>query len=124
MPCLIVADTGNHCIRRVTLAGEVTTLAGVGGQSGWKDGASHDARFSHPSGVTSDAAGFVYVADTDNHCIRRVSPDGTVITWAGCGTKGFADGPSKVAQFAHPCGITVSPCHVSPLVCLFRPVFV
>jgi NHL repeat len=106
----------------VTLSGDVTTLAGAGGQAGCRDGATCDARFSHPSGVTSDAAGFVYVADTDNHCIRRISPDGTVITWAGSGMKGFADGCAKSAQFAHPCGIAVSDCF--PVFLLLLPLTV
>ena len=103
----MVADTGNHAVRRVSLSGEVRVAAG-GPEAGFKDGCASDARFNHPSGVTSDCNGFVYIADTDNHCIRRLSPDGSVITFAGTGVKGFADGPAALAQFAHPCGIAVS----------------
>jgi hypothetical protein len=103
---LFVADTGNNCIRCVLSNGSVETVAG-GLQSGFSDGVGADARFNHPSGVATDSYGYVYIADTDNHAIRRLSPDGTVITIAGNGTVGNVDGRGSEARLSHPCGITV-----------------
>ena len=76
-----VADTGNNIIRKITVDGTVSTLAGVSGVSGALDGAA--ATFANPSGVALDAAGNVYVADSGNHKIRRISPAGNVTTIAG-----------------------------------------
>jgi hypothetical protein len=103
---LYVADTGNNCIRCVDWEGTVVTVAGCG-TGGFTDGVGSEARFAHPSGVAVDAHGYVYVADTDNHAVRRLSPDGTVITLAGNGTVGSADGMRGDARFSHPCGIAV-----------------
>ena len=69
-----VADTSNHTIRKVTPAGVVTTLAGLAGNSGSADGTGSAARFYLPCGVAVDSAGNVYVADTGNHTIRKVTP--------------------------------------------------
>jgi len=66
-----VADVNNHRIRKVTAAGVVTTLAGSTG--GYLDGTGAAARFANPFGVAVDAAGNVYVADTDNHRIRQIN---------------------------------------------------
>lgn len=105
-----VADTGNHCIRQVK-AGVVTTLAGTimpssGGIMGFADGPAAMARFSGPYGVTVDAQHNVYVADTENHRIRKISR-GLVSTLAGSGHSGFADGPGATAQFFWPDGVAV-----------------
>ena len=82
-----VADYGNHAIRKVSPAGVVTTLAGVLGVAGWRDGIGAAAGFYGPSGVTLDAGGNLYVADHINHTIRKIAPDGTVRTVVG--TAGF-----------------------------------
>ena len=104
---LFVADTNNHTIRRISVAGVVTTLAGQAGASGGSDG-SGSARFSHPSGVAVDAAGTVYVADTDNATIRKVTVAGSVSTLAGlAGVSGSADGTGSTARFHGPSGIVV-----------------
>src|SRR5206468_2920267 len=88
-----VADRDNNTIRKVTPAGVVTTLAGVAGSAGSTDGTGSAARFSDPLGVAVDSARNVYVADTDNSTIRKVTPAGVVTTLAGlAGNNGTADG--------------------------------
>mmetsp|Transcript_18484 Transcript_18484/g.25601 ORF Transcript_18484/g.25601 Transcript_18484/m.25601 type:complete len:548 (-) Transcript_18484:97-1740(-) len=99
---VIVADTGNHCIRMVTIEGVVTTLAGSGGVRGRRDGQASLARFNRPHSVTLDQAGNLYVADTRNNCIRKITMDGMVSTFAGRGTAGFADGLGTDAHFSYP----------------------
>jgi sugar lactone lactonase YvrE len=108
---LAVADTGNDTIRTVTMAGDVTTLAGTAGAVGTTDGSGSLARFQNPVGLAADAAGNLYVADTLNHTIRTVAPDGTVATLAGSpGTSGNADGAGlTTARFSLPGGVTVGP---------------
>ena len=103
---LYVADSFNHSIRKITLAGEVTTLAGSG-TMGFADGTGSAAQFYSPRGLATDAAGTLYVADTSNHRIRMVTPDGEVSTLAGSGERGFAEGINSEAQFSGPQGITI-----------------
>jgi serine/threonine protein kinase/sugar lactone lactonase YvrE len=105
---LLVADTGNHVIRRVTPAGEVSTVAGTGA-AGHKDGPGDIAEFNEPRGVAVDTLGNIYVADTVNHVIRCIDPDGAVTTVAGSGHKGFVDGPAELARFNRPYDIAVAP---------------
>ncbi len=79
-----VADTSNHTIRRIDVkTGAVTTFAGLAGNSGNADGTGSAARFAWPRGVAVDDAGNVYVADSCNYTIRRISPAGLVTTLAG-----------------------------------------
>src|SRR5205807_2456349 len=88
-----VADTYNHTIRKISSLGEVTTLAGTTGVTGTNDGVGDVARFNNPSGVAVDNNTNVYVADTFNHTIRKISTDGTVTTIAGSpGKYGTANG--------------------------------
>lgn len=101
---LYVADSGNHTIRRVTLDGIVTTIAGTG-QPGDTDGPVTVARFRHPTGLALGPDG-LYVADTDNHAIRRIT-NGLVATIAGTGHAGFQDGEASQARFASPTGIAI-----------------
>jgi sugar lactone lactonase YvrE len=106
---IYVADTDNHTIRKVTLGGVVTTLAGLAGVSGSADGTGIAARFYHPSGVAVDGAGTVYVADERNHTIRRVAPGGMVTTLAGrAGFIGSTDGAGSAARFSFPRGVAVA----------------
>ncbi|WP_342114890.1 NHL repeat-containing protein [Pseudoduganella sp. OTU4001] len=103
---LYVADTGNHVIRKVAPDGTVSTLAGSG-VAGFADGQGAQAQFNGPVGVAVDSGGVVYVADTYNDRVRRISPGGEVSTLAGTGRPGLADGTWDVAQFDTPCGIAV-----------------
>jgi sugar lactone lactonase YvrE len=101
---VIVADTGNNAIRRVSPAGSVTTVAG-GGEAGRRDG--RDARFDGPVGVAVAPDGAVVVADTYNDCIRRIAPDGTVTTIAGGTATGLRDATTAQALFDTPSGVAV-----------------
>ena len=99
-----VADAGeSNRIRKLTPQGAVSTVAGGG--EGFADGAGAAAAFSTPSGLALDAAGNLYVADTGNNRVRRVSPEGVVTTVAGDGTAGFRDGAAAQAQFDAPVGL-------------------
>jgi sugar lactone lactonase YvrE len=103
-----VADTGNNTIRKVTPAGVVATLAGLAGSSGSADGTGSAARFDNPRDVAVDSVGNVYVSDSGNSAIRKVTPAGLVTTLAGlAGSFGSADGKGSVARFADPEGIAV-----------------
>lgn len=102
---LLVADTGNNAIRKVTPQGVVTTLAG-GGAAGDADGPAAQARFNGPMGVALDKAGNVYVADTYNDRVRRIAPDGTVSTVAGS-VPGGLDGPAAQATFDTPTALVL-----------------
>ena len=103
---VIVADTGNHVVRRVTKTGVVTTIAGEPGVAGSNDGIGNAAHFNAPFGITVARDGNIYVADTGNHTIRRVTPAGVVTTIAGhAGEPGSADGDGIAARFAGPVGI-------------------
>ena len=90
---LYVADSFNFTIRKIAANGTVTTLAGTPGVIGASDGRGSAASFFFPSGVAADKAGNVYVADTGNDTIRKITPDGTVTTLAGLAESfGYADG--------------------------------
>ena len=105
---LLVADSVNNAIRQVVIAtGVVTTLAGSRYEYGSADGTGAAARFNHPYGVASDGAGNLFVADTDNHTIRKVAiATGTVTTLAGPPDhSGSADGTGSAAQFDGPWGV-------------------
>lgn len=105
---LVVADAFNHVIRRVTLNGEVTTLAGSG-RPGWYDSWGTGASFNWPNGVGTDPDGNVYVADTSNHVIRKIATNGEVTTLAGEGEPGFQDGQGERARLYHPTGVFFDP---------------
>jgi hypothetical protein len=103
---LLLGDPEGHTIRKATPAGVVTTLAGLGGSAGAVDGTGSAARFSFPHGVALDDSGNLYVADTENHAIRKVTPAGVVTTFAGqLGTSGTTDGTGAAARFSGPVGM-------------------
>ncbi len=96
----------NGTVRKISPAGAVTTLAGAPGEQGNTDGAGGTARFNHPWGIASAPDGTLYVADTDNYLVRKVSPAGVVSTFAGTrGSRGTADGSTASATFIGPRGI-------------------
>jgi sugar lactone lactonase YvrE len=103
---LYVADTGNNRIRRVTPDGHVTTVAGDG-TAGYRDGPAAQARFNGPVDVAVDGTGRVIVADTYNHCVRAIEPEGSVTTIAGCVTAGWMDGAAMEARFDTPSGVAL-----------------
>ncbi len=103
---LYVADAAARCIRKITPAGVVTTLAGAPDQGGSTDGTGTAARFGEPTGLTLSPAGVLFVADRSNHVIRRVTLTGDVSTFAGtAGNYGYADGQGAAAQFWYPSGV-------------------
>jgi sugar lactone lactonase YvrE len=106
---IYVADTGNHTIRVVSPAGAVTTLAGVAETSGSTEGRGARALFNAPNGIYVNSSGTVYVADTGNHTIRKVS-GGYASTLAGSpGDFGWVDNTGTAARFRAPQGITGDP---------------
>ncbi|TKC54975.1 hypothetical protein FBD94_25625, partial [Pedobacter hiemivivus] len=95
-----VADTASHRIRKITPEGLVSTLAGS--SQGYADGVRENARFNSPSAIAVDASGNVFVADQSNHRIRKITPSGTVTTFAGSGVEAEADGIGTSASFNGP----------------------
>ncbi|MNX97536.1 NHL repeat protein [compost metagenome] len=106
-----MADSWNYSIRKIKLATrEVTTFAGgnTPGAYGFSNGTGTSARFGSPSAIVFDAEGNLYVADGNNHAIRKITPAGVVTTLVGpypTATSGYADGPFAVARFNHPRGL-------------------
>jgi DNA-binding beta-propeller fold protein YncE len=105
-----IADSGNERIRRVDRSGTISTIAGSGVQGFAGDGGpALAAQFDGPRGLAGDNAGNLYVADDNNHRVRRIDPSGVVTTVAGTGTVAFAGdgGPARSAQLNHPRGVAV-----------------
>lgn len=92
----------------VSVYGRVLTLAGSAATSGSADGAGALARFLNPWGLCVDSEGTLYVADTGNHTLRKVSIEGVVTTWVGsAGISGTSDGTGSAARFCHPMGLSI-----------------
>jgi len=104
-----VADTWNHTIRKISPAGVVTTLAGLAGNFGAADGTNSKARFNRPAALAVDSATNIFIADSLNHTIRKITPNGTVSTIAGlAGVWGSSDGTNNAARFYLPEGISIA----------------
>ncbi|HTG14276.1 MAG TPA: SMP-30/gluconolactonase/LRE family protein [Blastocatellia bacterium] len=105
---IFIADAGNHAIRRINLDGRVETIAG-NGVPGFADGVAQNARFNAPTALALSADGnFLFVADTNNHRVRRVDLANKVVeTFAGNGVPASDDGPPHVASFAQPIGLAL-----------------
>ena len=98
---LFIADTANHAVRKVNPAGIISTVAGTGiaGRS-WEEAVATEASLYAPRGVAVDDMGDIFIADTGNHRVRRVTPDGLIHTIAGTGAAGFSgDGGSAIGAF-------------------------
>ena len=104
---LYVADSLNHAVRKVTPVGAVTTFAGSLGTAAMKNGTATEARFDTPFGITLDRSGNLFVADGENHAIRKIAPNGMVTTLAGSpGNPGAADGVGADARFNYPFAVS------------------
>jgi DNA-binding beta-propeller fold protein YncE len=97
---IYVADSWNNRVRLITSEGMVSTLAG--GDPGYRDGTGHLARFGRPNGLVLNREGDILVADLDNNCIRKITPEGMVTTIAGSEERAYADGPALQARFGAP----------------------
>ncbi len=97
----------NHVVRKVSVDGTVSTIAGVDGESGDKDGTGSEARFKNPNGIAVDAAGNVYVADHGNNKIKKITPEGVVSTFAGSGSLDSSDGTGTGAAIPIPRGMDI-----------------
>jgi sugar lactone lactonase YvrE len=100
---LFVCDRTNSKIRKITPTGEVTTFAGSTGGSA--DGTGTAAQIGLPTGITIDATGDFYIAESGSGKIRKITPAGVVTTIAGTGTSGYAEGPALSSQFEFPTGV-------------------
>src|SRR5581483_3756165 len=103
---IYVADNGNNLIRKIRPDGTVSTLAG-NGSAGKADGNSTQASFNSPFGIAIDGSGNIYIADSGNNEIRKMTPSGAVSTFAGNGTKGAKDAMGLAATFNTPSGVAI-----------------
>jgi sugar lactone lactonase YvrE len=109
---LYIADTNNHRIRKVAPGGTISTYAGTGRVGFAGDGGpATAAQLNEPVGVAVDPAGNLYIAERENHRIRKVTPGGVISTYAGTGTQGFSGdgGPATAAQLLGPGGVALDP---------------
>ncbi|MEV3852250.1 RICIN domain-containing protein [Streptomyces microflavus] len=107
---LYVSEYGNHRVRKVSPDGNISTVAGVGTAGfGGDGGPAESAQLNKPIGLVLDSTGTLYISDSANHRVRKVSPDGNISTVAGVGTAGFGDdgGPAESAQLNKPFGVAV-----------------
>ncbi|MGD0938802.1 MAG: NHL repeat-containing protein [Terracidiphilus sp.] len=103
-----VVDSGNNIIRKINPTGEVSTIAGLAGESGDNDGIGGAARFTAPYSIATDNAANLYVGELSRNVLRKISSEGVVTTLAGrAGETGHADGIATNATFYFPRGIAV-----------------
>ena len=106
---IFIADYDNGRIRKVTPGGVISTVAGNGSYQGTGDGGPATSAGMGPIGVAVDAAGNIFIADTDNDRVRKVNTAGIITAFAGSGNNGFAgdNGPATSARLAAPVGLAV-----------------
>jgi sugar lactone lactonase YvrE len=104
-----VADTLNHTLRKITPLNTVSTIAGSAGNGGSTDGTGSTARFQGPQGLAIDTSSNLYVADTNNHTIRKVVLSTKIVTTVAglAGNSGSADGIRSLARFNYPSDVAV-----------------
>ena len=111
---IYVADCGNHTIRSIAPDGSVTTIAGAAGVWGTNDGIGSSARFNGPVGLALDSNGNLFVSDSNNHTIRKITPAHEVTTFAGTPLEtGFIDGASRGAKLFQPAELAFDPNHAA-----------
>jgi sugar lactone lactonase YvrE len=108
---VLIADSGNHRIRKVAPNGSITTLAGTTEGYAGDGGPATEAQLRLPASLALDTSGNLYVGDFRNHAIRKITPEGTISTVAGTGTAGFNgdNRPATMAQLSQPGGVGVLP---------------
>lgn len=106
---IIVADRGNHAMRKITPAGVTTTIAGTPGEGGFTDGLALEAKFNGIYGVTVASDGSIYIAEIGpNNAIRKMTPTGELYTIGGNGTAGLVNGsPASATQFRVPTDVAI-----------------
>ena len=103
-----VCDMKNHLIRSISPGGHVGTVAGKAGLSGRADGLKENARFNQPEGIVVGSTGDLFVVDTYNFTVRKITRNGLVTTLAGAGgVAGYADGRGSSVRFNKPIGIAI-----------------
>jgi sugar lactone lactonase YvrE len=103
---IYAADAQNNRIRKISVSGQVTTIAGTG-EAGFRNGSATTAQFNFPSGIAIDRQGNLYVADGLNYCIRKITPAGDVSTYAGTNTAGYTDGDAATARFTYAVDVVI-----------------
>ncbi|MGB5648181.1 MAG: IPT/TIG domain-containing protein [Muriicola sp.] len=104
---LYVADTENYILRKITPNGDVSTLAGVGGELGDIDGTGSEARFRSVNAIVFNSSGDMIVSDNSNHKIKKVSTAGIVTNFAGSGSNSSTNGPALSATFQQTSGVAI-----------------
>jgi sugar lactone lactonase YvrE len=107
---LYIADSGNHRVRKITADGKISTVAGTGAANFSGDGGPATAAgLNYPRGVSVDSTGILYIADCNNHRVRKITADGKISTVAGTGAANFSGdgGPATSAQLSSPVGVVV-----------------
>ena len=104
---LFVADRENDVIRKITPSGQVSTFAGIAGNVGYTNGNATVARFYKPTGLVVDSQGNLFVSDSRNYVIRKITPSDIVSTFAGNGNDGYVDGTANQAEFDNLRGLAI-----------------
>jgi hypothetical protein len=107
---LLIADIAYNAIRRISATGTITTIAGTPPQRGFDGdgGQATAALIGGPDGMAVDSTGVIYIADAQNHVIRKIDTNGVISTFAGTpGTLGYRDGPSSTARFYYPTQLAI-----------------